>query len=222
MDNGEVTIMANDGSFVGLGILTQEGRNYYHIRIIPDAMQGGTEPTANPERFDMDDVTILRGYQWQILLDHHNKIAQVLAWHAKRTEAVEVITADLTREIQDRIDCQVDAWETTHPKPHSGRNVAKVEELPVIEPDPEPSESPQDNESQDTESEEHSNNGMEEPEDPVVSQDEWDQRCHSLKDGWECVLPADHDEMHSNSTSSDTDGYPPTWSDEEQTGEMPF
>ena len=99
MNNSEVTIMANDGSFVGLGVLTQDGRDYYHIQIIPDAMKGGTEPSGNPERFDKNDVTILRGYQWNILLDHHNKLGALLSWHAKRTEAVERITSDLTREI---------------------------------------------------------------------------------------------------------------------------
>lgn len=46
-------------------------------------------------------------------------------------------------------------------------------------------------------------------------------KCKSMMGDFLCVLPADHNEMHSNTTDP-TNGEAPRWSDEEQDGEMPF
>ena len=121
IDNEEVTIIADNGAYVGLGILTQDGREYWHIRTIPDALEGGTTPDAQAIRIPKSDVTILRGYQWEVLLDHHNKTALVLAWRAKRAETRAAITAELTSTIQDQIDDQIYEWEETNPMPTSLR-----------------------------------------------------------------------------------------------------
>lgn len=205
IDNEEVTIIADNGAYVGLGILTQDGREYWHIRTIPDALEGGTTPDAQPIRIPKSDVTILRGYQWDVLLDHHNKTALVLEWRANRAQAVVSITADITSSIQDEIDAAVTTWEKENPMPGNGYTkleVAAPNELEVLESAQETTEKPNDEEA-------------------TITQhiEEWNALCHSLFAALECALPTGHEELH---TADPNNEGAPTWDDEAQTGVMPF
>ncbi len=85
MNDQQITVIANDGSYVHLGILAKhEGREYWHYYNIDGAMAGHTEPSERVSQVSKDDVTVLMEFDYDKLLEFHNRATEILIWHKTR------------------------------------------------------------------------------------------------------------------------------------------
>jgi hypothetical protein len=118
MELPEITILPNDDQGKPLiGLLTQDGREYFHVRVIEDALTGGTEPAEEAQRFLKTEVTVLNGYQYNILLKFHEKTTALLTWRGMRQNYYNTVRTEKMEGIKKMIASAMRKWEKDNPKP---------------------------------------------------------------------------------------------------------
>lgn len=209
----EVTIIFRNGSRVGLGVLEQVGRKFYHLRFVDDAFQGGTEPSKDVIEVPIEDVELIEGFDYEVLIGFQDRTRDLLMWRGRRQSVENEARTSAMQGVEAKVARDTKAWEKTNPKPvlapvSTDNTSATAPELPVEHTEPSAYSTdagPED---------------LTEPDDEQLAEAEAAAEvevaivtCTSLYNGVEC----DHaDSEHKETHEYTIDGNTTSWSDEEQ------
>lgn len=129
----EVTIVGKADGYVSIGILEDLGRKYLHIRLIDGSLVGGTEPSGQVSKVLRQDVEIIDGYRYDLLIEYVERTKAVLRWQTERQEAVNCIKATATAKVEKQVRLAIRRWEREHPRPDA---ITPRPEPPEPEPVP--------------------------------------------------------------------------------------
>lgn len=130
-------------------------------------------------------------------------------------------TADLCASIYQGFPCEL-------ANDHEGKHVVEVDggKWEWVTEDEDQPDDDEDEVETPSEDEQEPIENFQRPTDPPTPEETQEtvpsaSKCMSMFGTNECMLPADHDEMHSTTTDA-TDGEAPRWNDEQQDAEIPF
>ncbi len=186
----ETTIIFNNGSNVALGMLEITARRYHHIRLIEDALQGGTALAEEATLIPIDDVTLYEGFQYQALIDFQDRNRAVLLWRGSRQTEVNTVREKAMAGVEAKVTKEMKAWEKENPEP-----IRLYQEIPE---NLESSES------------------LAEPEvsEPDEAEAEHSTLCSSTFNTYPCELPEGHEDTH----LVNVDDVPWKWTDDQADG----
>jgi len=140
----EVTIIYRDGSDVGLGVLDQVGRRFYHVRFIKNAGQGGTELADKAVEIPIGDVEIVDGYDYMSLIAFQDRNRAILEWRGRRQVIKGLAQVEAMEGVEKKVLATMRKWDKENPEPTAGKphfiNTGTTETVSLGsgEPDPGP------------------------------------------------------------------------------------